>query len=277
MEFLVTALATAHRLVSAEPLGSLCFVLGIGLAVRFLSRDPRSNRSGGAGLTRAGREHALCSEPHEYGPVRVQDFHGLDEGLYDRAQRESEDAGLRCLGDVENLSVSAVFPRLRTAIRDFASDDGEVADSVWQVRAGRWFRIRRPGIRAMELVTEFSDGTFLSTTNHPGPEHGANVRGIERIQTPYPTPAGQMVAAHRAGIARVMERKCGVVPVPVQTHRELRRSAERAHALRREADVRSPAGAVWGTPCGVRECDFARGMDVNRRMQHANHAAGSAG
>jgi hypothetical protein len=222
----------------------------------------------------AALKHALHTEPHEFGPVRVHDFHSLDERLYDQMQHGLEGAGFRCFGDVEDLSVSAVFPSQRTAIRDFASDDGLVAGFSWQVNGHGWLGARKRRVQAVELVTGFSDGRFLSTANQAGFDGGDPVPGIERIQVPDAPSAGLLDIVHRARLEEILAENQEIVPVLVQTHRDVRRTAERAHALRCAASVREgsdrkvrradfiPAASGWGA--GTASSRVARSFPLAR-------------
>jgi hypothetical protein len=70
---------------------------------------------------------------------------------------------------LENISLSAVFPNLRTAMRNFTGDDGVVTASVWQVKLRGWLRVPailrlvKGDMRVVEFWTEFSDGKFIAT------------------------------------------------------------------------------------------------------------------
>lgn len=251
MDFVAHVLATADRPAFPESFGSFSLIPGAGLVLRLLGGSSRARGAAGVAQGYDERRQALYSEPHEYGPVRVHDFRWLDEGYYDGVQHALEECGFRCFGDVENLSVSAVFPRMRCAIREFASDDAVIAAFAWQLRVHGWLAAWNADVRVVELQTRFSDGTFLATTNHPGPEHGGAAERIEQIHVPPATDVRGQVSAHRCRVTALLEERPWIAPVPVRTHRDLRRSAERVHAMRCESGgYGAPAaGALW------RECE----------------------
>jgi hypothetical protein len=205
------------------------------------------------GAARGRQKGAVNDAPYEYGPARVENFPWLDARYYATAQHELEQAGFRCFGDVENLSISSAFPRFRTAIRELVSGDGTVIAFVWQIRDRRFLGRRRTDIRAVELRTEFSDGTFLSTTNHPGPAGGYSKPRNEETQVCAAMPPGRLLGAHREAVAAVLGRRPLVSAMLVHTGRELRHAVERAHVLRCVAKLMAdesvslqPAGALNG-------------------------------
>ena len=184
------------------------------------------------------QKQAIDSAPHEYAPVRVHDFRWLDAGYYDATQRWLESVGFRCFGDVENLSLSAVYPNMRTAVRDLASADAVVSASIWQVKMRGWLRVPaflrllKGDMRVVDFDTEFSDGTFLSTANNREFDPGSGIPGIERIQLPNATPIEDVLVAHRRRAAEILTQRPGIAPVWVRTAKDVRSAAARAHALK---------------------------------------------
>jgi hypothetical protein len=168
----------------------------------------------------------------------VEDFRWLDARYYDAGQRRLEAAGFRCLGDLENISLSAVFQNLRTAIRNFTGDDGVVAASVWQVKLRGWLRVPaflrlvKGDMRVVEFCTEFSDGTFVATLNSLGLDSGSDVREIRRMRLPAGTHVEELINIHRQRVAAFREDYATVRPVPVRSERELREVWARMHALK---------------------------------------------
>lgn len=228
MDFFHHFIATAGQVVSDGRI-PWSGVLWLGFTLWALSRySPDSRRSVRDAERITEMQRAVHSEPHEYAPVRVEDFRWLDARYYDAAQRRLEAAGFRCLGDLENISLSAVFPNLRTAIRNFTGDDGVVTASVWQVKLRGWLRVPtflrlvKGDMRGVEFCTEFSDGTFVATLNNLGPDSGSDVREIRRMQLPAGTPVEELMDIHRQRVAAFRENHAQAVPVPVRSERELR-------------------------------------------------------
>ena len=191
------------------------------------------------------QKRAIYSAPHEYAPVRVHDFRGLDTAYYDATQRWLESVGFRCFGDVENVSLSAVYPNMRTAVRDLASADGVVTASIWQIkmrgslRVLSFFGLLKGDMRVVDFDTEFSDGTFLSTANNREFDSSSAIPGIERVQLPNSTPVEDVLVVHRRRLAELLTERPGVTPVFVRTAKDVRSAAARAHALKCAEHARS--------------------------------------
>ncbi|MEQ1851475.1 MAG: hypothetical protein ABMA01_07775 [Chthoniobacteraceae bacterium] len=253
MDFVAHVLATADRPAYPGSFGNFSLIPGAGFVLRLLGGNPRAKAPAEVSHAHDEQRQTLCSEPHEFGPVRVHDFRWLDEGYYDGVQRALEECGFRCFGDVENLSVSAVFPKIRSAIREFVSDDAVIAASAWQIKIRGWLAAWNADVRVVELQTGFSDETFLTTTNHPEPERGGDVERIERIHVPAGTEVRRQVALHRSRVAAILGERPWIAAVPVRNHRELRRSSERVHSMRCECGgYCAPATAPAWRECETR-------------------------
>jgi len=233
-----------------------------------------------AGRNRAAQMAAL-SGPHEFGPVRASDFHWLDLRHYSEMERRLAAMGFRNLGDVENLSLSAAFPWLRTAVRELTSGDGILTVAIWQVKVRGWRRMLsfvgfgKGDVRLVDIGTEFSDGVFVSTANTRGLAFSSEVPGIERLGFSDETPIEEMVAAHRKRVAVYLASHPGTLPMRVRTARELRQSVTRAHELKcaemartRTAELRQFAGVEPAVSSMVQNspgsCPLSAGVQLNQ-------------
>ena len=243
MAFLSDLLAAFHRAMFSGGSRVFSLLLVVWLAGRLLARR---GSPGERARKVAQQKRALYSAPHEFAPVRARDFPWLDAAFYDATQRWLESVGFRCFGDLENVSLSAVSPEMRTAIRDLASGDGVVSASIWQVkmRGGRRvaaiFRLRKGDRRVVDFVTEFSDGTFLSTSNNREFASTSPVPGLERLPLPEASPIEDALVAHRRRVAEILTRRPGITALLVRTAKDLRSSAARAHALKCGEHARHP-------------------------------------
>src|SRR4029079_7245557 len=91
------------------------------VAVALGMRRPRG--LGGAALR--ARLDQVYGEPHELGRVSPSAFPEADLEFYDRARRELEGKGYSCIADVEDLTLSRIYPHNRTFLRLFI-DAGRV-------------------------------------------------------------------------------------------------------------------------------------------------------
>jgi len=136
-----------------------------------------------AGGQRARREfEALFAGEHEYARVTPAAFPDADLEFYDRASAELERLGFRRVADIEDLTVSRVYPDQRTFIRVLVDQAGLIRAGVYhfRVRGGLVWLLQALGqlprqVRVVELVSEVPTARFLSTSN---------TKGIDRLDPP---------------------------------------------------------------------------------------------
>jgi len=179
---------------------------------------------------------ALYSGEHEYQRVQAGDFPYADTGFYDRVQRELETLGFHKVADVEDVTLSKVYPESRTFVRVLV-DDGAL------IRAGAFHLRPRGGliglfsaigvvprhIHVVELVTELPIGRFLVT---------APTRGLDRLDPPPEaqverlapdTPTRALVERHRERVAQHLRAHAGHSPVAMDGYDALLASVQRGH------------------------------------------------
>lgn len=153
-------------------------------------------------------------------PARLENFPYLDAAAYASAQTRLERASFRHLGDLELLEVSRspgtlILP---TAIRAMASDDGNISSEFYEVRNRRskllglllkglvnfrwldapvWFtgamRIRH----CAGFETEFTDGSWVATSNSEGAAAISSPPSIDARFFPYATSFDVLLEHHR--------------------------------------------------------------------------------
>src|SRR5687768_602707 len=92
------------------------------VAIAFGLRRPRGF---GGGALRA-RLDAVYGEPHELVQTTPDAFPEADLEFYDRARRELEQRGYRWLADVEDMTMSRIYPENRTFLRLFIDRGGMI-------------------------------------------------------------------------------------------------------------------------------------------------------
>lgn len=202
--------------------------------------------------------------PHTFRSSTLAAHPTLDAAAYEGATAALVALGFRHLGDVEDLTVSALNPRLQTLTRWLARDDGTVAE-LFAVDVSAQ-RDRAPSLPVRRLLvalrTELSPGGLVTTANAGElrtlpPPPTTDAQGL-----PWATAPAELVAAHDARLAAHRQR--GAQPAArlastddVIAHVERLRHAERAWREGRgwltEADLLHLAGpkaleqarAVW--------------------------------
>jgi hypothetical protein len=169
-------------------------------------------------------------EPYEYRMVQPSEFPELDCEFYDRARSWFETRGFRFLGDRENVTLSRIVPSSRTFIRTMVSADGTIVGCACHVKLqnARGFRTEA---RVIELETELSDGTFVSTSNAWAATRNRPVPGIEAERFPEETPADELLRIHGERLASIVESRSHLVDTQLQTIDDVIRFQRRMQAV----------------------------------------------
>jgi len=181
---------------------------------------------------------ALYSGEHEYARVSPAAFPDADLSFYDGAGAELERLGFRRLADVEDLTVSRVYPDQRTFIRVLIDDGGMVRAGVYHFRprGGLMWILQVLGqvprhVRVVELVSEVPSGRFVSTSN---------TKGIDRLEPPPEvkverlapgTSVGEVVARHRARLQQHVRAHPERVPAQFVSYEEVLASVQRGNLI----------------------------------------------
>src|SRR6476646_9989122 len=146
----------------------LWLVVAIALGVR------RPRGLGGAALR--ARLDQVYGEPHELARVDPEQFPEADLDWYDRARKELEAKGYSCLGDVEDLTLSKIYPNNRTFLRLFVDAGRMIRASIYHLHPRgvvvsllQLVQLFPRHVRVIELSSEVQ-GKFLVTSNTHGLE-----------------------------------------------------------------------------------------------------------
>ncbi len=144
----------------------------------------------------------------EYQWLDADDFPNLDHEFYDETQAALESLGFRWLGDRENLTLTKAFPKLRTFVRMLVSAEGTISSFLYHIQA-----MTPKGthdIRAIELGSELSDGTFLMTSNTLQSGPAKTQPGIDSQRHPATTPPAELLRTHRERLRAALEARPGL-------------------------------------------------------------------
>ncbi len=106
---------------------------------------------------------------HEWVRVNAQDLAHLNLSFYDRARKELEKLGFRYLGDAENRTLTRLNPASRTFVRLMVSRDGRILAGIYALPGPGFLKPLQwlgmfPKMEVVELDSELSDGSFLTTS-----------------------------------------------------------------------------------------------------------------
>ncbi|MCU0243142.1 MAG: hypothetical protein MUF51_12065, partial [Vicinamibacteria bacterium] len=127
-----------------------------------------------------------------------------EQGYADIARPLIEDEAFTLLGDLENVTLTAVHPRERTFVRVLSGDDGVVVAGTY------WAQ----GEQYLDLATEFEDGHTISTTTATPAGFLTARPNVERHVEDAHTPPLSLLALHRKLVAE-HQRATGALPLRI--------------------------------------------------------------
>lgn len=208
-------------------------MMGLWLVVAVALGMRRPRGFGGAALR--ARLDAVYGEPHELARVSPAAFPEADLEFYDRARSAFERRGYRWLADVEDLTLTRIYPQNRTFLRLFVDSGSMIRASVYHLHPRgivlsmlQLVQLYPRHLRVIELVSEVQ-GMFLVTSNthgvdrlEPPPE-----ARIERL--PLVTHLDEIVKRHEARITELLRAHPERAPVHYETYEDVTASMARSH------------------------------------------------
>jgi len=208
-------------------------MMGLWLVVAVALGMRRPRGFGGAALR--ARLDAVYGEPHELVRVTPAAFPEADLEFYDRVRGELEGKNYKWLADIEDLTMSRIYPQNRTFLRLFVDAGGMIRASAYHLHPRgvvisllQLVQLYPRHLRVLELVTEVQ-GTFVVTSNthgvdrlEPPPE-----ARVERL--PLGTPVAEIVATHEGRIRELLRAHPERAPKTFESFEEVIASMARAH------------------------------------------------
>jgi hypothetical protein len=208
-------------------------MMGLWLVVAVTLGLRRPSGFGGAALR--ARLDAVYGEPHELARVSPAAFPEADLEFYDRAKQELEARGYRCLADVEDLTMSRIYPQNRTFVRLFVDGGGMIRASAYHLHPRgavvsllQLVQLYPRHLRVVELVTEIQ-GTFLVTSNTHGVDRLEPPPEAKVERMPLASTISEILATHERRITELLRRSPERSPVAFESYEEVVASMSRAH------------------------------------------------
>jgi hypothetical protein len=222
------------------------------------------------------------SQPHEYRMVDPSEFPELDHDFYDRTRSWFEGQGFRFLGDRQNLTLSRIAPHSRTFTRVMVSAEGTICGEAHHMKL-KQVRGFPAEVKTIDLETEFSDGTFITTSNAFVAARTLPVPGIEAERFSAETSPDELLRIHRERLARAVEARPYLTASKLQTMEDVIWFQRRMQAVKAKhkqsigyASVESIEKAA-GRPLGEPERHFAAELEkLNESERLANESNDSA-
>ena len=206
--------------------GSIMFLTG-GLLAGLTLRSKLKLRSAASKIA----EHAttLCETHYEYAAVQASEFSHLDLGWYDAQQKWLEEKGFKLLGDEENLTFRRTSKGVRTLLRTMIARDGAWLAYIYHFKPPGKFG---DGFKILEFETQFSDNTFLATSNAEAAGKLDSPPGVDALRMPAATSFERILESHASRYEAVVEQHPERVPVLLTTLEEVHRSQNILQSMR---------------------------------------------
>ena len=208
-------------------------MMGLWLVVAVALGMRRPRGLGGAALR--ARLDAVYGEPHELVQVSPAGFPEADIEFYDRVKRSLEQKGYSTLGDVEDLTLSRIYPHNRTFLRMFVDAGRMIRASAYHLHPRgvvisllQLVQLFPRHLRVVELVSEIQ-GTFLVTSNTHGVDRLEPPPEAKVERMPLGTSIGDVVSRHEARITELLRAHPERAPKTFETFEEILASMARAH------------------------------------------------
>jgi len=191
-------------------------MMGLWLVVAVALGMRRPRGFGGAALR--ARLDAVYGEPHELARVSPAAFPEADLEFYDRARSAFERRGYRWVADVEDLTLTRIYPQNRTFLRLFVDAGSMIRASVYHLHPRgvvlsmlQLVQLYPRHLRVIELVSEVQ-GVFLVTSN---------THGVDRLD--------EIVKRHELRITELLRAHPERSPVHYEGYEDVLGSMARAH------------------------------------------------
>jgi hypothetical protein len=210
-------------------------MMGLWLVVAVALGMRRPRGFGGAALR--ARLDAVYGEPHELARVSPAAFPEADMEFYDRARAAFERRSYRWLADVEDLTLTRIYPHNRTFLRLFVDAGSMIRASVYHLHPRgvvlsmlQLVQLYPRHLRVIELVSEVQ-GTFLVTSN---------THGVDRLEPPpearierlaLATPLDDIVKRHETRITELLRAHPERSPTTFESFEDVTASMARAHVV----------------------------------------------
>ena len=195
--------------------------------------------------------------PYTRVPAQEADFPHLDMAAYARVRAGLEAAGYDYLFDyaIKEINDSPTSLRRPTMLRAFGARAGGGSAAYYQSRPhwprlwgklltglsnGRWIDTPKmilrmvPTRHCIDLMSEFADGSWVSTSNAEAAESIGMPKSLDRKFHPYDTPLAVLLADHRERVAAAVAARGGALPLPVRSKDDVLAASERENVIKRE-------------------------------------------
>jgi hypothetical protein len=195
----------------------------------------------------------------------------LDLGFYRRSTEALENLGFRTLADYVDVTMERATPWAKAVIRSFLHVDGKVMAGVFDIRMSGWQRslqvigLMPRSLRAIDMETELSDGSFVTTSDAVQAGKTLEFPGISRRFLPAGTSPADLSVAHRDHLRDLLAQKtASVIPLVLRSFADLCASQDRLQLLKSSHrssaafDAAAQLARIAGRPLTDPQSEMAR-------------------
>jgi hypothetical protein len=208
-------------------------MMGLWLVVAVALGMRRPRGLGGAALR--ARLDAVYGEPHELVRVSPAAFPEADLDFYDRVRKELEGRRYRWIADVEDLTMSRIYPQNRTFLRLFVDAGGMIRASAYHLHPRgvvisllQLVQLFPRHLRVVELVSEIQ-GTYLVTSNTHGVDRLEPPPEAKVERLPLSSTIADVVSRHETRITELLRAHPERSPRTFESFEDILASMARAH------------------------------------------------
>jgi hypothetical protein len=255
-------------------------IFGGSLVLMMLLGGDRAKARGAVVAGQRVREElsAVYGGPHDYAQVSPSGFPDADQAYYQAATSELQGLGMRHLTDLEDLTLSRVYPTNRTFLRVFVDDAGLIRAVVYHMRPRggmvallQLVHVLPRHIRVIELVSEIPEGKFLSTSNTAGIDRLQHAPAVEIERLATSTSVRAVVERHRERVAGRLRQHPEYSPVEMGSYESVMASVQRnnvvmaRHRAQMKGLSRDELETIAGRPLTATDEEFLREIQGRSR------------
>lgn len=166
----------------------------------FIWRIKKQLSKAGADIIAQGK--SMYGQIHEFRPASEEDFESLDQSYYDTMREKLIKMNYRHLGDLVDKTIQEMGMQ-SPPIRVMAFADGSVTVGVYEL-GNSFSHVEGDKLRIFDVSTEFTDGTFLVTSNTQGMDMMTPPPQIHRRQQPLETTVEDLIRLHNAEKSKLL-------------------------------------------------------------------------
>jgi hypothetical protein len=177
---------------------------------------------------------AMYDRIHDFRPATDEDFTKVDRDAYEQTTRDFADAGFRQLGDLVDQTIEQLG-QTGPPMRIMSSADGTTVAALYHFNHPNVPPSQdAPATLICDLTSEFSDGTFLVTSNTEELDQLTAPPRIQRRQLPLETATQMHRARHETEKQKLLAAKIGATCIAVSTLDDAIEMAKRQQAIKNE-------------------------------------------